>query len=735
VHGTLGPPQVEAAPARGEDSRSRANLLPAIAAIARLFGRPVGADAILAGLPVTDGVVSPVLFARAAANAGLASEPAARPLDSIPNLVLPAVLLQRDGSPLILLHRDAAGGQAQIVEPGDEADAVAEPRAIAAGELAARYSGYCFLVKPEREPAPAGGEAASAGPSRHWFWSTLRPFAGNYLHIALASLLVNLLALAFPLFVMNVYDRVVPNGATASLTALAIGVVIAFAFDFALRFARSKMIDLTGKQIDVTLAARIFAHAIGIRLAARPASPGATANQIREFESVREFFTSSTVISASDTVFALVFVAVMFVIVGPLAWIPLLLLPVTLAIGVLLQKPLDRAIATVQAEQADRHGLLVESLHTVETIRALGAENRVQAQWERSVAETARASEAVHQWSALTLNLSNAAQNLASLLVVVCGVLLVLDNRISVGALVAATMLSGRIFAPIANLAAVVMRGARTLHTLRAIDRLMALPVEREPGRLFVARKVERGEVAFQGVSLRYPGTEADALSEVSFAIAPGERVGIVGRIGSGKTTVGRLLAGFYAPTGGRILVDGIDLRQYDPVDLRRGVGFALQDTALFRGSLRDNIAFGSPGAGDDDIVAAARLAGVEDFAGRSTSGYELPILEGGRNLSGGQRQAVALARVLLRKPAILFLDEPTSALDLRSEAEFCERLTAIGRETTLIVSTHRVSLLRMVDRLIVFDAGRIVADGPRTAILAKLQGGLAPEAERGGRR
>jgi ATP-binding cassette subfamily C protein LapB len=727
VHGTNAAGTVGSTGPGGatQDARST-NLLSSLIAISQIFGRPVSSGAILAGLPVSDGVVTPTLFSRAAANAEIVAEPMARDLDDIPNLVLPALLLRRDGTPLILTHQDASAGTVHVIEPPTLAsDHQQDAREMPREALRANYSGYCFLMRP-RAPVQAQDGQATATP--HWFWSTLELFKANYFHIVLASLLINLLALAFPLFVMSVYDRVLPNGALASLAALTIGVVVALAFDFGLRFVRSKMIDMTGKQVDVMLAARLFTHVMGLRMAFRPSSPGVVANQIREFETVREFFTSSTVISAADIIFALIFIIVMFAIVGPLAWIPLLLMPITVAIGLALQHPLDRAISTVQSESAQRHGILVESLATMDTIRALGAENRVQLAWERSVAATARASEAVHQWSSLTLNLTNSAQSLASLLIVAWGVTLVLDNRITTGALVAATMLSGRIFAPITNLAAVVMRGGRTMHTLRVIDALMALPVEREAGKVFVARSIDRGAIRIEGVSFRYPSSDIDALRDISLSIAPGERVGIVGRIGSGKTTLGRLLAGFYDPTGGRILIDGVDVRQYDPIDLRKGIGFALQDSSLFRGTLRDNIAFGRPTATDDEIIAAARAAGVEDFAARSASGYDTQIIEGGGNLSGGQRQAVALARVLLRRPRILFLDEPTSALDLRSETEFCERLNLAAQGTTLLLSTHRVSLLRMVDRLIVFDAGRVVADGPRTTVLAQLQGGIAPK-------
>lgn len=693
------------------------SMLAALLFIARHHGRDLSANALLAGLPLNEGRLGPALFARAAARADLVAEPFVRPLAEIPNLVLPALLLMRDGRSLVLLRNDADSPEIEIVEP-DIADARPALRERAA--LEADYSGYTFFLKPQtRGMAEREGEVT---PADHWFWSTLKLFRSNYLHIAIAAFLINVMALAFPLFTMNVYDRVLPNGAIPSLVALSIGVVLAFAFDFVLRLVRSRMIDITGKQVDVTLAARIFSHILGLKMIHKPRSAGVLANQIRDFESVREFFTSGTVISATDLVFAFIFIAVMFTIVGPLALIPLLLLPIALGIGFLIQRPLDRAVKEVQAEAAARHGILVESIGALETIRALGAESRVQTHWERSVASSARATEAVHHWSAMSLTLSNTAQNLASLLIMVWGVFLVLDNRITMGALIAAMMLSGRILAPVANLASVLMRAARTFHALKAIDRLMALEVERPDNRVFTARSIAEGGLKFENVTFRYPGSAGDALRNVSFAIRPGEKVGIVGRIGSGKTTVGKLASGFYEPAEGRVLVDGVDIRQYDPADLRAGIGFVMQDCELFQGSLRDNIVIGRPNASNEELLEAARLAGVEGFASQSPLGYDMPVSEGGRSLSGGQRQAIALARVLIRRPRILFLDEPTSSLDLRSEAEFVSRLAAVPGPATLIVSTHRVSMLGIVDRLIVFDRGRIVADGPREEVLQTLQ-------------
>jgi len=404
--------------------------------------------------------------------------------------------------------------------------------------------------------------------------------------------------------------------------------------------------------------------------------------------------------------------------------VPLIMLPIMITIGLALQRPLDRAMRRLQAESAARHGVLVESLSGVETVRATGAEARMQTAWERSVAATARSGEEVHFWASLALTSASTAQQLTSLLLVIIGVVLIIDGKLSVGALVASNMLAGRVLAPIAGIAAVITRGTQTISALRAIDRVMSLERERAPGRTYVKRRIDEGRITFEKVGFTYPNAPQAALENVSFQISPGERVGIIGRVGSGKTTIGRLLLGFYEPKDGRIMIDGIDSRQYDPADLRTAIGFALQDTDLFFGKLRDNIALGKTDATDAEVIEAARLAGVEGFIAGHPLGYEMPIAEGGRSLSGGQKQAIGLARVLIRKPRVLFLDEPTAHFDIRSEAEFLDRLkTLAAAKMTIIIATHRLSVLTLLDRLLLFDKGRLIADGPRDQVLAIVQG------------
>jgi ATP-binding cassette subfamily C protein LapB len=695
-------------------------LTDAIQYLAAHHGRAVSREALIAGLPIPDGKLSVGLFDRAARRGGLESEPVKRPLTDIPSLVLPVILIMRDGSTRILLRMDERGRKATVVNPST----TAPPSVEAFASLAKDYLGYAFLVRPTAESSE---RVVAAGdlPRAHWFWSVVRRFWSNYSHVAVAALIVNMLALATPLFIMNVYDRVVPNGAIPSLIALSIGVGIAIVFDFVLRVVRSRIIDMTGKKIDVVLAADIFEHVIAVKMAQRPASVGILANQMRDFDSVRDFFTSGTVVSATDLLFAVLFISVLFIIAGPLAYIPLVMLPLMIAIGLILQRPLDRAMKRLQAESAARHGVLVESLSGIETVRATGAEGRMQTAWERSVAATARSSEDVHFWASLALTCSSTAQQLTTLSIIVVGVFLILDGQITVGALVASSMLAGRVLAPIAGIASVITRATQTITALKAIDRVMSLERERPLDRPYVARKIEKGSVNFENVTFKYPNGAINALEKVSFSVGPGERIGIIGRVGSGKTTVGRMLVAFYEPQEGRIMVDGVDIRQYDPADLRNGIGLVLQDTDLFFGKLRDNIALGMPAASDEDIIAAARLSGVEGFIAGHPLGYDMPVAEGGRSMSGGQKQAIGLARALIRKPKILFLDEPTAHFDVRSEAEFLERLKDLAKtEMTIIVATHRLSLLSLVDRLLLFERGRLVADGPRDNVIAMLQSG-----------
>jgi ATP-binding cassette subfamily C protein LapB len=519
-------------------------LADALLFLAAHHGRAISREALMAGLPVLDGRLPPPLFERAAAKAGLEGKAVRRKLAEIPALVLPAVLSMRDGSTRILLAIDLDTKMATVVDPSRRT----RPQSRAMRELNAEYLGFAFLVRPA---ASADARAVAAGdlPRAHWFWSVVRRFWSNYSHVAVAALIVNVLALASPLFIMNVYDRVVPNGAMASMVALSIGMGIAVIFDFVIRMVRSRIIDMTGKKLDVIMASNIFEHVLSVKLAQRPASVGIIANQIRDFDSVREFFTSGTVVSVTDLLFAVVFIAVLYMIGGPLAFIPLFMLPVMIVIGLGLQFPLERAMRKLQAESPP---VTVCWSNRLPASRPCGrpapkhaCRTPGNARWPPPPAPARKSITGRRSRSPAPAPRSSSI----ILLMVIIGVFLILDGKITVGVLVASTMLSGRVLAPIAGIATVITRAAQTFITLKAINRIMQLESERPPERLYVARRIEKGSIAFENVSFKYPGSNDAALEKVSFKIAGGERIGIIGRVGSGKTTVGRLVAGFYEPT------------------------------------------------------------------------------------------------------------------------------------------------------------------------------------------
>ena len=711
--GTAAPGQAEA-----PDSRAATPLLDCLVTLARLFGKPASADSLVAGIPVHGGDLSVDLFSRAAARAGLASRTHRTALDQISPLVLPAVLLLDGNRACLLVGVDQQGQQAEILLPETGGGTSRLP----IDRLNAAYAGTAIFVKPEMGAGPAAGGSELPRPAR-WFFGIISRFWPTYGEAVLAAALVNLLGLAVPLFTMNVYDRVIPNQAIPTLWVLALGVMLALTFDFILRGVRAALIDNAGRRADILLSARIFEQVMNLQMKARPVSTGAFANQLREFETVRDFFTSATLTSVTDLLFIGLFVAIIWMIAGPVALVPALSVPVVIIFALLAQFPLARAVRKTQTEAAQKHAVLVETVGSMETIKTLGAEGWRQGLWERFVGQTARTAQQARFWSALSVNMSAFVQQLVVVGVILTGVYRVSENDMSVGALVAATILAGRTVAPLSGIANTLSRFHQSRIALAALNRTMGQPVERPAGRTFVSRPVSEGSIAFENVKFSYPDTAAPALNGVSLSIKAGERVGLIGRVGCGKTTIGRLAVGLYEPDEGSVLIDGTDSRQMDPADIRRGVGLLMQDVVLFQGSIRDNIAAGRPQADDATILQAARLAGVDSFVAAHPLGYDAPVGERGQNLSGGQRQAIGLARLLIAEPKILIMDEPTSAMDTGSEAQLVARLpTILNAGQTLIITTHRTALLAAVERLIVMDAGHIVADGPREEVLAALR-------------
>jgi len=707
-------PQAEAAKT---NSDNKDPLAAALKYIARVHGYHVTSSVIWNGLPQSSNTLSIGILGRAAANCGLKALPDEKEVTAIPLAALPCIVAMKNSQMLILTSLDVEAGKVELVDPLDPSGTLRRQLA----QFEENYSGYAIFFQPAVDNS--GQSERVLGTSGHWFWSTISSYWRDYVHVAIAALLINLLALASPLFTMNVYDRVVPNNAIPTLWALAIGVILSLVFDAVLKLARGQIINVAGKQADNALASKIFAHALAIDFEKRPVSSGQFANHIREFENVREFITSSSLVSLIDLLFIGIFVAVLFLLVGPVAVVPLAAIPIVLAISLFVQAPLSGAIEKSHKESAIRHSILVESIANLDTVRALNAEGPMQTKWERSVAASSAAIMRGRFWALIAQSGTGFVQALVSIGIVVWGVYLISSGDISMGALIAAMMLSGRVLAPLANVANTLTRLRQTLHSYKILNDVMTTETERKPGRTYINKRIASGSVEFKGVDFRYPGAENDSLKNISFKVAPGETVGLIGRVGSGKSTIGRLTSGLYYPSNGTVLIDGTDTRQFDPADLRANVGFLSQDNVLFSGTVRENISAGDPFADDDAVIEAARIAGVEEFVAQNPLGYDLQVGEGGRFLSGGQKQAVALARILLRKPRVLFLDEPSSHLDLASERRLISRLKDYNSpDTTVIISTHRMSLVELTDRLITLDYGKLALDGPRKEVLQKLQ-------------
>ena len=697
----------------------RAPLLDSLLLVARIEGKVSTASAMTAGLPLDEqGRLTPDLFIRAANRAGLAALLVERELAAIPRDVLPAVLLYGDHDSRVLVDIDPAAGFGVLMSP---ATGLREQRPLA--ELAEGYSGHLFYLRPMQE-FDARTPKIYQAPGEHWFWGVLKSSWHLYRDVLLASLFVNLFVLAQPLFVMNVYDRVVPNGAVETLWALAVGVTLVYLFDLGLKILRGYMIELAAKRSDVMLSATLFERMLGIRMPHRPISVGAFINRLHEFDGVRNFITSTTLMTLVDLPFVVLFLAFIALIGGWLVMVPLAVIPLALAIGYVAQRRLRPMVMNVMQGSARKSAHLVESMTGVETIKTLTAESRVQRGWEQAVGY-------VSQWGLTARMTSNAAlmgvnflQQMAMVAIVVWGVYLITDQALTLGGLIACVILGGRALAPLSQLAGLLTAYDHAEAALRSLDEVMELPVERPAGERFLQEHRFTGALEFRDVEFAYPRQPAACVSGLGMRIAAGEKVGIIGRVGSGKSTLARLALGLYQPQRGSILYDGFDLQQLDPASLRRASGYVAQDIMLFYGSVRDNIAFGLTGVGDPEIVAAAERAGILEHINAHPEGLSMMVGERGETLSGGQRQALALARMFLRDPPILLLDEPTSAMDNGTEARIKRALAEFARDKTLILITHKLGMLDLVDRILVMDRGRLVADGPKDQILEALKAG-----------
>lgn len=681
-------------------------------------------DAVIAGLPLRHGKMTPALFKRAAERLNLSVSIFKKPLIEIRAEYLPVTLLLSHDEACKLSRLDVQNNLAWVIFP-ELGDA---ETSISIAELEAKYSGYFIVVKPKfvfDRRAPEVGKVRL----RHWFWGALAENKHIYRDVLVAAFVVNMFALAMPLFTMNVYDRIVPNRAIETMWVMGLGVLIIVLGDFMLRTMRAYFIDWASARIDVKLSARIMEQVLGIHLDQRPNSVGSFASNLRSFESVRDFITSATITALIDLPFGLIFIVVM-------AWINwIMVLPVVIGGLVMLvyalsvQTKMHELSETMYRAGAIRNATLIESLVGLETIKSLGLEGHMQRKWEHSANFLTEVGGKLRLLSSSINVGSNAIQQVITVVMVLLGVYMVTDGSLTMGGLIASTMLASRALAPIAQTAGLLAQYHTASTSLQSLDEIMQKSVERPSSASFLSRPVFRGDIEFRGVSFQYPGAEEKALTNVSFKIKAGEHVALLGRMGSGKSTIHKLILGLYKPTEGAILIDGIDARQIDPAELRRSVGYVQQDTHLFYGSMRENITMRSPHADDATVLKAAFIGGIDEYVNAHPKGFDLLVGERGETLSGGQKQGVGIARAFVSSPAIVLLDEPTSAMDHSGEDAVKKRLADATQGNTMVLISHRSALFDLVERLIVIDAGKVVADGNKANVIEALRAGKVGKA------
>ncbi len=701
------------------------SLLDSLQMICRIHDKAISKDALIAGLPLQNGKLTPSLITRAGSRADLVCNVLKRSLDNIRAEFTPAILLLEQDEACIFLGWDEQQENARVIfsELG-EAEVL-----LSRAELEARFLGYIVVAKPKfifDSRAPVTGKKHF----KHWFWGALSENKRIYRDIMTAAFLINMSAVAMPIFTMNVYDRIVPNKSIETLWVMVLGISLVIFADVALRTMRAYFLDWASQRIDIRLSASIMEKVLGTRLEVRPNSAGSFASNLRAFETVRDFITSATITALIDIPFALIFILV-------IAWInPYMIAPVVVGGIILLiysfsvQTKMQEHSEAMFKAGAVRNATLIESLVGLETIKALGVEGRMQRKWEQSAYFLTQVN---HKLKLLTASITNGANGISQLVnvsTVLLGVYFIMAGELTMGGLIACTMLSGRALAPISQSAGLMTQYHNSIVALDSLDEVMARPVERPEDTSFLSRSAFKGNIEFRNVSFSYPGEDTgNALDGISFKIKAGEHVVILGRMGSGKTTLQKLVLGLYQPTDGAILIDGIDSRQIDPAELRRSVGYVQQDTNLFFGSMRDNIAIASPHASDEQVLKAARAGGIADFVNTHPNGFDMPVGERGETLSGGQKQGVGIARAMINDPSIMLLDEPTSAMDHSGEEFVKERLKEATVGKTMMIITHRNSLFDLADRIIVIDHGKVVADGPKEQVIDALRTGKVGKA------
>lgn len=694
-------------------------LLDCIVLLARIHGRPVSRNVIRAGLPLVNNALTVQLFARAAKRAGLSSRVLRQPLPDINPYTLPAILLLEGHRACIITALDKEAALLTVIFPetgmGEEK--------INLQEIEKIYTGFAIFVRPQYRIDDQNVEDQAERP-QNWFWGVMFSSWRIYRDVLVASLLINIFGLATPFYILNVYDKVITNAAFETLWVLSSGILIIYLFELLMRGLRGYFIDEAGQKANLLISASLFEKVLGMKMEARPKSVGAFSKNLQQFDSIRDFITSFTITTVVDLPFVFLGLFAIWYLAGPMVLVHVGAIVLLVSFAMYVQAPMRTAVQRTFKASAQKNAILVEGLSGIETVKMLGAESQLQRGWEESVSF-------ISKWGGRARLLSNTVQHVAIFIgnttmvgAVIVGVYQIYDGDLTKGGLIACVILTRRVVSPMNQVVNLASRFHHAKEALAVLNRIMAKPVERPPGKTFLHRSRFKGDIELKNVTFSYPGATTEVLKNLSIRIASGERVAIIGPIGSGKTTVGKLLLGLYEPNSGMVAMDGTDIRQIDPSELRHFIGCVPQDVILFSGTIRDNITLGTYGIDDTEIFRTAELAGVTNFVMKNPMGFDMQVGEQGKGLSGGQRQTVAMARALLLDPPVLLFDEPTSSMDNKTESSLKKTLKKIVEGKTLILITHRASLLDLVDRIIVIDSGVVIADGPTARVKEDLKSG-----------
>ncbi len=710
------------------------SILDALVVFTKLHGKRYSREVLSEGLPIEEGQTAPklfsvkanssrALFSRAAHKAGFKTKISKIDLEDISSLILPCIILLKTDDPTevnacIIESYDELRENAYVIFP--EAGEIVSKVPIE--DLKKEYFGLAFFLKKEYRFESEDFKLID-NKDKHWFWDTIHTINYIYKDVLLASLVINLFMIATPIFTMNVYDRVIPTGAFNTLWIFALGVVVVYMIDLGLRFLRTYLLEIAGKKSDIIMSSIIFEQVMDLKISAIPKPIGSFANVLKEFESLRSFMSSTTITLFIDIPFVFIFLFTIYFVSGHLVWVTVVSMLIVIVYTYSIKDKMLESVKATSGAASLKNGVLIEAISNLEALKSLNALSFYQYKWEEATGEIAEKGIKTKTLSAAIGTVSGFVTQLNTVLLIIFGAYMIDAQELTIGALIASVILSGRALGPMGQVAGMIAYYQHVRSAYDSIENVMNLEAEHPSDKQFVRRPAFKGNIEFRHVTFGYPGTDFKQLLDINLRIKDGEKVAILGKVGSGKSTLQKLLLGFYHQDEGSVLIDGIDVKQIDPVEIRSNISYMSQDISLFSGTARSNILLKKHKASDEELLRAAQISCASDFINKHPQGFELPIVEKGENLSGGQAQAISLARTVIDDSALFILDEPTKSFDSGTSKRVLNNLKEVLAKKTLILITHTPADLALVDRIIVMDSGKIIMDGPKQEVLDKLNG------------